>query len=75
MIDTLLDRALAACGGNQAEVARRIGSVRDVVWAWCDGRRVPSLPSLLKLAEITGDDPLGIVQEHMARKRAERGAA
>lgn len=50
----LLDRALATVGGNQAELARRVGRSETTVSRWVTGRNGVDYESALRLAAMTG---------------------
>lgn len=50
----LLDLALEAVGGNQAELARRLGRSETTVSRWVTGRNGIDFESGLRLARLTG---------------------
>lgn len=49
-----LELALKECGGNQSELAKRIGTSRAVVNKWLSVKRVPNwrVEALLKVAGV-----------------------
>jgi len=53
-IAELVQIAVSACGGNQAEMARQLGVTRATVSRWSTGRSVPDEGSCLRLARLTG---------------------
>lgn len=50
----LVFQARAVAGLTQAELASRIGSSQPTIARWESGRQLPSVRSLLRLAEATG---------------------
>lgn len=48
-----LNRALAACGNNQSELARRCGVKQPHVWKWLKSGRVPT-ERVLAVSRATG---------------------
>lgn len=55
--DAILEEAVQACGGNQAELARLLERSPSVVGNWRMGRFKPDYESCLALAEITHRSP------------------
>jgi transcriptional regulator with XRE-family HTH domain len=57
MLSDLLDAALNAVGGNQAELARRVNRSETTVSRWRSGSVKPDYESCLRLARIVGGSP------------------
>jgi len=58
----LLDLALEAVDGNQAELARRLGRSETTISRWVTGRNGIDFESALRLARLTGLPPHQIVE-------------
>jgi transcriptional regulator with XRE-family HTH domain len=70
MLDTLLPRALAVHGGVARSLAGAIGVPEATISKWRSGKLTPSLPSLIKLAKVTGDDLGEVCIEYGSARRA-----
>jgi len=83
----LVLKARAAAGMSQAQLARAIGTSQPTIARWESGSQVPSVRSMMKIAEATGFElALGLHRpadsarklfavEVIGRGRAKRGAA
>lgn len=83
----LVLKARAAAGMSQAHLARAIGTSQPTIARWESGSQVPSVRSMMKIAEATGFElALGLHRpadsarklfavEVIGRGRAKRGAA
>jgi transcriptional regulator with XRE-family HTH domain len=58
----VLDLALTAVDGNQAELARRLGRSETTVSRWVTGRNGIDFESALRLARLTGLPPHKVVE-------------
>lgn len=54
MFTTRIREAREILGLSQAELARRCGMSRQVIWGWESGNRQPSVESLLSVASVLG---------------------
>lgn len=61
-VPALIAHALAAVGGNQAELARRLGRSETTVSRWVTGRNGIDYESCLRLAKITRLPPRSVVE-------------
>lgn len=59
----LILRARAAAGLSQAQLARKIGSSQPMIARWESGAQLPSVSSLLRIADATGFDLAVALQE------------
>lgn len=67
-MEKLLERALLACGGVVSELGRRTGCYPSTVSQWIHGHRRPTLPNMIKLAEIAGESPSAALDAWRSRK-------
>lgn len=74
MIETLLARAIAEHEGSARALAKAIGVSEPTVCTWLSRQQKPSLPSLLKLAKVTGDDPVEVCTAYIEKNRNGRAA-
>lgn len=59
----LILKARAAAGLSQAQLARKIGSSQPTIARWESGAQLPSVSSLLRIADATGFDLALALQE------------
>lgn len=52
----LILKARAAAGLSQAQLARKIGSSQPMIARWESGAQLPSVSSLMRIADATGFD-------------------
>jgi len=50
----LVLKARAAAGFSQSQLARRIGTSQSMIARWESGKQLPSVRTLLRIAEATG---------------------
>lgn len=52
-----LEEALAKAGLNKAELAKKSGLNRGMITQWVQGKAMPKIENVRKLAEVLGCDP------------------
>ncbi|MBI4730071.1 MAG: helix-turn-helix transcriptional regulator [Acidobacteria bacterium] len=65
----LILKARAEAGLTQAQLAKRIGTSQPMIARWESGAQVPSVTSLLRIAEATGFDLAVALQKPGSTKR------
>lgn len=74
MLETLLDRALLAHGGVAKSLALAMGVQQAAISKWRRRKHLPSLANMLKLAKVTGDDPVEVCTAYIEKNRNGRSA-